>query len=89
MRDLSWETETGRTYQMCLPVYCKPQVPALSYSGRSRLHTLFMIVFSVRSCPGIRKNKGFFRCGMAVFWHFFIFRQTALQEVGFVESHTQ
>lgn len=53
------------------------------------MHTLFMIVFCVRSCPGIRKNKGFFRYGMAVFWHFFIFRQTALQEMGFVESHTQ
>ena len=34
------------------------------------MHTLFMIVFCVRSCPGIRKNRGFFRCGMAVFWHF-------------------
>ncbi len=30
------------------------------------MHTLFMIVFCVRSCLGIRKNRGFFRCGMKI-----------------------
>ncbi|RKI94263.1 hypothetical protein D7V94_01550 [Parablautia intestinalis] len=62
----------------------------LPCEAETGMHTLFMIVFCVRSCPGIRKNRGFFRCGMAVFWHFFVFRQRCRrQEVDLWESHTQ